>query len=117
MDQVEISQMNGQQVQTRLREVEAGLCLNYPVFSEQYCELRRQDRVFRTLYINAKETARELFQLKKITEDDLILKLQTINIIRNNMKREYKNQNDFFGNDEMYEGRRDNDIRGIYNNC
>jgi hypothetical protein len=109
--------MNGQQVQTRLREVEAGLCLNYSVFSEKYCELRRQERVFRTLYINAKETARKLFQLKKITEDDLIRKLQTINIIRNNMKREYKNQNDFFGNDEMYEGRRDNDIRGIYNNC
>jgi hypothetical protein len=61
--------MDEAQAQERLREVEAQLRRNYIEFSEQYYELRRRERIFRGLFNSAKSTARELFQLKKITKD------------------------------------------------
>jgi hypothetical protein len=64
-----MNQMDEEQAQDRLREVEAQLRLNYIAFSKQYYELRRRERFIRRLFNNAKETVRELFQLRKITED------------------------------------------------
>jgi hypothetical protein len=86
-DDLQLNQMDEEQPQDRLREVEAQLRLNYIAFSEQYYELRRRERIFRGLFNNENETARELYQLRKITEDYQVLKIQTFNILRNNMKR------------------------------
>jgi hypothetical protein len=57
--------MSDAEVLNRLQEVEAGLKLNYSAFSEQYYELRRQVRLFRTACHNAKAIVHELWQLGK----------------------------------------------------
>jgi hypothetical protein len=72
-------------------------------FSEQYQQLRRQERLFRTAYLDVKAIVQELCHLGKISRDELIIRLQSINIIRNTMKREYKSSNDFFA--DRYRGR------------